>query len=173
MAVAVRNTSKAQLSLVAVRAASSNAQADQLAKIGNRDIVGFGWNGEPMYMDRPDYPMPAIRFKENTPDVLVSLSLISYNNTSSFYNRFRLWERRRRETGRSFPSKKRKSSTVHRSVRPSSRWTTPPENGSSISELLWLPLLWPSTFHWWCRCSVSFGRLVPFQLFWQSEWISF
>jgi cytochrome c oxidase subunit 4 len=73
MAIAVRNTSKAQLSLVAARSASSSAQAEQLAKIGNRDVVGYGWNGEPIYQDRVDYPMPAIRFKENTPDVLVSL----------------------------------------------------------------------------------------------------
>lgn len=73
MALAVRNTSKAQLPLVAARAAhSSSQQAEELAKIGNRDIVGFGWNGQPMYQDRVDYPMPSIRFKENTPDVLVS-----------------------------------------------------------------------------------------------------
>ena len=73
MALAVRNTNKASMALVA-RSSSSNAQAEQLAKIGNREVVGFGWNGEPMYMDRPDYPMPAIRFKENTPDVLVRIN---------------------------------------------------------------------------------------------------
>lgn len=72
MALAVRSTSKAPLSLVAARASSSSAQAEQLVKIGNRDVVGYGWNGEPIYQDRVDYPMPAIRFKENTPDVLVS-----------------------------------------------------------------------------------------------------
>lgn len=77
MALAVRNTSKAQLSWVAARSASSSAQAEQLAKIGNRDIVGYGWNGEPIYQDRVDYPMPAIRFKESTPDVLVSCATIS------------------------------------------------------------------------------------------------
>lgn len=72
MALAVRSSSKAQLSLIAARSSSSSsAQAEQLAKIGNRDVVGFGWNGEPIYQDRVDYPMPAIRFKENTPDVLV------------------------------------------------------------------------------------------------------
>ena len=37
---------------------------------GNRDIVGYGWNGNPVYGDREEYPFPAIRFKENTPDVL-------------------------------------------------------------------------------------------------------
>ena len=84
MALAVRNTSKTQLSLVAARSASSSAQAEQLAKIGNRDIVGYGWNGEPVYQDRVDYPMPAIRFKENTPDVLVSFILKHSSNLVSY-----------------------------------------------------------------------------------------
>lgn len=61
-----------------LRAASTGAMnphlAEKLEKIGNRDVVGFGWNGEPVYYDRPDFPMPAVRFKENTPDVLVSLT---------------------------------------------------------------------------------------------------
>lgn len=78
MALAVRNTSKAPLSVVATRASSSNAHAEMLAKIGNRDVVGFGWNGEPIYADRVDYPMPAIRFKENTPDVLVSFLICCF-----------------------------------------------------------------------------------------------
>ncbi|OAD52773.1 Cytochrome c oxidase subunit 4 isoform 2, mitochondrial [Eufriesea mexicana] len=39
-------------------------------KIGNRDIVGHGYNGEASYLDRVDCPMPAIRFKANTPDIL-------------------------------------------------------------------------------------------------------
>lgn len=39
-------------------------------KIGKREVVGYGWNGLPVYADRVDYPMPAIRFKEPTPDVL-------------------------------------------------------------------------------------------------------
>lgn len=75
MALAVRNSSKAQLALVGARSASSSAQAEQLAKIGSREVVGYGWNGEPIYQDRVDYPMPAIRFKESTPDVMVSLLL--------------------------------------------------------------------------------------------------
>lgn len=74
MALAVRNTSKTPLSLVAARSSSTaSSQADTLIKLGNRDVVGHGWNGEPIYADRVDYPMPAIRFKENTPDVLVNL----------------------------------------------------------------------------------------------------
>jgi len=36
------------------------------AKIGKREIVGFGFNGEANYVDRPDFPMPAIRFREIT-----------------------------------------------------------------------------------------------------------
>ncbi|XP_012288665.1 cytochrome c oxidase subunit 4 isoform 1, mitochondrial [Orussus abietinus] len=46
--------------------------ADQaLAKIGSREWVGFGFNGVPNYVDRVDFPMPAIRFKEDTPDIKV------------------------------------------------------------------------------------------------------
>merc|ERR1712179_432551 len=40
-----------------------------VSKIGNREVVGFGYNGDHNYVDRVDYPMPAIRFKENTPDI--------------------------------------------------------------------------------------------------------
>ncbi|XP_076646400.1 cytochrome c oxidase subunit 4 isoform 1, mitochondrial [Halictus rubicundus] len=39
-------------------------------RIGNREIVGYGYNGEESYMDRIDYPLPAIRFKANTPDIM-------------------------------------------------------------------------------------------------------
>lgn len=40
-------------------------------KIGKREIVGFGWNGLPSYADRIDYPFPAIRWREETPDIKV------------------------------------------------------------------------------------------------------
>ncbi|KAK0079078.1 hypothetical protein PV326_008938, partial [Microctonus aethiopoides] len=40
-------------------------------KYGNREIVGYGMNGEAAYMDLEDFPMPAIRFKETTPDIQV------------------------------------------------------------------------------------------------------
>ncbi|XP_063833576.1 cytochrome c oxidase subunit 4 isoform 1, mitochondrial-like [Ostrinia nubilalis] len=49
---------------VGVRAAST-----ELAKIGNREWVGFGFNGQPNYVDRPDFPMPAVRFRPDTPDL--------------------------------------------------------------------------------------------------------
>lgn len=39
-------------------------------KLGNREVVGYGVNGMPVYVDRVDYPMPAIRFKENTKEIL-------------------------------------------------------------------------------------------------------
>jgi len=39
-------------------------------KMGNRDIVGFGVNGLPIYFDRIGVPFPSIRFKTNSADVL-------------------------------------------------------------------------------------------------------
>lgn len=45
----------------------------QRAIIGNREVVGFGVNGEPHYLDTTVCPMPAIRWKESTPDVLVCI----------------------------------------------------------------------------------------------------
>jgi cytochrome c oxidase subunit 4 len=38
-------------------------------RIGNREIVGFGRNGEPSYYDAPDSPLPGIRWKEDTPEL--------------------------------------------------------------------------------------------------------
>ncbi|CAH1110953.1 unnamed protein product [Psylliodes chrysocephalus] len=37
--------------------------------IGKREIVGFGFNGEPNYVDRSDFPLPAIRWQEPSPDI--------------------------------------------------------------------------------------------------------
>lgn len=37
--------------------------------IGNREMVGFGMNGLPMYTDRPDYPFPSLRYKEITSEL--------------------------------------------------------------------------------------------------------
>lgn len=37
---------------------------------GNRDIVAYGWNGVPEYMDRPEFPCPPVRFGENSKEVL-------------------------------------------------------------------------------------------------------
>ncbi|XP_063217027.1 cytochrome c oxidase subunit 4 isoform 1, mitochondrial [Bacillus rossius redtenbacheri] len=41
------------------------------SRIGSREIVGYGFNGQASYIDRSDFPMPAVRFRENTPDVQV------------------------------------------------------------------------------------------------------
>ncbi|KAF5276223.1 hypothetical protein FQR65_LT04028 [Abscondita terminalis] len=38
--------------------------------IGNRDVVGYGYNGLPCYMDRVDYPFPALRWRETTPEIM-------------------------------------------------------------------------------------------------------
>ncbi|XP_051173382.1 cytochrome c oxidase subunit 4 isoform 1, mitochondrial-like [Leptopilina boulardi] len=48
----------------------SHSTSTYVDKIGNRDVVGFGINGTECYIDRFERPMPAIRFKENTPDVM-------------------------------------------------------------------------------------------------------
>ena len=54
-----------------IRGMSSGAVDAQFPdKLGNRDVVGHGFNGEANYMDRVDFPMPAIRFKANTPDIM-------------------------------------------------------------------------------------------------------
>ncbi|XP_018354046.1 PREDICTED: cytochrome c oxidase subunit 4 isoform 2, mitochondrial-like isoform X2 [Trachymyrmex septentrionalis] len=41
-----------------------------MEKVGNRDIVGFGYNGEPTYLDRVDFPYPAVRWQENSPCIM-------------------------------------------------------------------------------------------------------
>jgi len=38
--------------------------------IGNREVVGFGMNGEENYLDTLNAPFPAIRFKEETPEIV-------------------------------------------------------------------------------------------------------
>lgn len=72
------NNIKMALRLVAMSLKQSAAIAPAGArcfsyteKIGKREIVGYGCNGLPVYIDRTDYPMPAIRFKEDTPEILV------------------------------------------------------------------------------------------------------
>ena len=37
-------------------------------RIGMREVVGFGMNGSPQYVDSCTFPYPAIRFREITPD---------------------------------------------------------------------------------------------------------
>lgn len=38
--------------------------------LGNRQFVGYGWNGMPTYQDREDFPCPAIRFRESTAEIV-------------------------------------------------------------------------------------------------------
>lgn len=38
-------------------------------QIGTREIVGFGFNGLPTYVDRSDFPLPAIRWREESPEI--------------------------------------------------------------------------------------------------------
>ncbi|ENN71500.1 hypothetical protein HUJ04_013296 [Dendroctonus ponderosae] len=40
-----------------------------LDRIGSREIVGYGLNGQPCYADWADFPFPAIKWKETTPDI--------------------------------------------------------------------------------------------------------
>lgn len=38
-------------------------------RIGKREVVGYGWNGEPDYIDSKTWPYPAIRWMEPTPEI--------------------------------------------------------------------------------------------------------
>jgi len=49
---------------------STETQKEWYPKLGNREIVGYGFNSNPVYVDREEFPMPAIRFRENTADIL-------------------------------------------------------------------------------------------------------
>ncbi|KPJ00744.1 Cytochrome c oxidase subunit 4 isoform 1, mitochondrial [Papilio xuthus] len=55
----------------AIRVPVGTRASSELAKIGNREWVGYGYNGQPTYVDRPDFPLPAVRFRPDTPDVKV------------------------------------------------------------------------------------------------------
>jgi len=39
--------------------------------IGSREVVGYGTNGSYNYIDRVEMPFPAIRFREDTPEIKV------------------------------------------------------------------------------------------------------
>lgn len=61
------------------------------SKHGKREVVGYGWNGESIYMDRVDYPMPAIRFREDTKEIMVkkkNLILVTNMNEINFCFKF-------------------------------------------------------------------------------------
>jgi len=65
------STTAAKKSEVAATGITDVASRDRIyPKLGNRDVVGFGFNGYPTYYDKQDFPCPAVRFGENTPEVL-------------------------------------------------------------------------------------------------------
>ncbi len=54
--------------------AKGNPQEDYWpikVQIGKREVVGFGSNGEEVYLDDVHHPFPAIRFKEDTGEIAV------------------------------------------------------------------------------------------------------
>ncbi|XP_059061292.1 cytochrome c oxidase subunit 4 isoform 1, mitochondrial-like [Achroia grisella] len=57
--------------LDAVRVPAGTRAVSELAKVGNREWVGSGYNGQPNYADRPDFPLPAVRFRPDTPDIKI------------------------------------------------------------------------------------------------------
>lgn len=42
---------------------------DFYPRIGNREFVGYGRNGDPSYFDAPDCPCPSVRWKEDTDEI--------------------------------------------------------------------------------------------------------
>lgn len=70
LALSLRTVNASGKRIVPLGAASAHSSS-AASPIGNREVVGYGFNGVANYADRVDYPMPAIRFKETTPDVQV------------------------------------------------------------------------------------------------------
>ena len=56
-------------SVIALNQLQGNRQYYGKAKIGKREVVGFGGNGVYAYFDMPDVPMPAIRFREEDSEI--------------------------------------------------------------------------------------------------------
>ncbi|XP_053617909.1 cytochrome c oxidase subunit 4 isoform 1, mitochondrial-like [Plodia interpunctella] len=57
--------------LDAVRVPVGARASSELSKVGNREWVGFGFNGQPNYVDSAAFPLPAVRFRPDTPDIKV------------------------------------------------------------------------------------------------------
>lgn len=66
-----RVLSKRPGSLLSLHNPAQLAAMSSVSKIGNREVVGFGFNGIPSYADRLEFPFPAVRFKPTLPDVQV------------------------------------------------------------------------------------------------------
>lgn len=71
LALGLRTVSNNGKRMIPLGAAGCHHHAPPVT--GNREVVGYGFNGQLNYADRPDYPCPAVRFKETTPDVVVSI----------------------------------------------------------------------------------------------------
>lgn len=56
--------------LIAIARLGTTATANgAVSKIGHREVVGHGFNGEASYIDRCDFPFPAVRFREPTAEI--------------------------------------------------------------------------------------------------------
>ncbi|KAF0287711.1 Cytochrome c oxidase subunit 4 isoform 2, mitochondrial [Amphibalanus amphitrite] len=51
------------------RALGGDGMPAIIERHGKREVIGYGYNGQPNYIDRVDYPIPAVRFKEETPQI--------------------------------------------------------------------------------------------------------
>lgn len=73
IALGLRTVNHSTKRLIPLGAAGAHSAS---SPIGNREVVGYGFNGVSNYADRPDFPMPAVRFRETTPDVQVCIRII-------------------------------------------------------------------------------------------------
>merc|ERR1719412_3146454 len=85
------STSCARLGAVEVPGKGEYQPHPVTCEIGNREVVGFGFNGVEMYCDSLQAPFPAIRFKEETAEVAKirqkkALSRHSFCQTIAEYN---------------------------------------------------------------------------------------
>lgn len=61
--------------LALAKRSTGNLAINYGRKIGSREIVGPGFNGLPSYVDRLEFPFPAIRFRPDTSDIKVIIVL--------------------------------------------------------------------------------------------------
>ena len=62
--LSTKNCCRRVTQLGVARIGTSAVANSAVSKIGNREIVGHGFNGEASYIDRADFPFPAVRFRE-------------------------------------------------------------------------------------------------------------
>lgn len=80
--------------------------------IGKREVVGYGFNGEPSYVDRNDFPFPAIRWREPNADILVSTVKLLLQETVLLYFGFRPSVKKKRVIGQNSLSRRKKPFTA-------------------------------------------------------------